>query len=59
MLFCIITMLFYVLLCIAHDNNMREPVDRPHQITQISTTTTNSLQTDRSICNGNVKSHLQ
>ena len=34
-------------------------MDRPHQTTQISTTTTNSLQTDSSICDGNIRSHLQ
>ena len=49
----------YPELSIAYGNNKREPVDRPHQITQISTTTTNSLQTDSSICDGNLRSHLQ
>ena len=52
----------YPAISIAHDNNKCESVDRPHQITQISTTTTtttSSLQTDSSICNGNVRSHLQ
>ena len=43
---------------ITYDNKKSEPVDRP-QIKQISTTTTNSLQTDRSICNGKVRRHLQ
>ena len=46
-------------LSIAHDYKKRELVDRPHQIIQISTTTTNSLRADRSICNENVRLHLQ
>ena len=49
----------YPELSIAHDNNKCETVDRPHQIIQILTTTTNSLQTNHSICNGNIRSHLQ
>ena len=49
----------YPELSIAHDNNKCETVDRPHQITQISTTTNNSLQTDHSICNRNITRYLQ
>ena len=49
----------YPELYLAHDHDKRELVDRPHQITQISPTNTNSLETDRSICNGNIRSHLQ
>ena len=46
-------------LSIAHDNNKCEQVNQPHHTTQISTTATNSLQTDSSICNSNIRSHLQ
>ena len=46
-------------LSIAHDNNKCALVDQPHQITHLSTTNTNSLQTNSSICNANIRIHLQ